>query len=229
MIKIDNLTVRYGKNTVYENFNLDIEERGITCILGESGCGKTTLLNAVAGLIGYDGEITEKSVSYVFQSPRLVPNLTVEGNLKFTGADGESAARMLERAGLKDKMKSYPAQLSGGEAQRVSLVRAFLKKADVLLMDEPFSSLDLKTKISVMEIFKELQTGGERSVVFVTHDIDEALYLADRIIVMRGGSILSDLQNENKGEFGANSPLRETIIKTLLSFADDNFVLGKSN
>lgn len=229
MLKIQNLTVKYGNNTVYENFNLGIEDKGITCILGESGCGKTTLLNAVAGLIGYGGEITEKSVSYVFQTPRLVPNLTVEGNLKFIGADGNCAAHMLERVGMKDKLNAYPAQLSGGEAQRVSLCRAFLKKAEVLLMDEPFSSLDLKTKISVMEIFKELQAEEDRCVIFVTHDIDEALYLADRIIVMRDGSILNDLQNENKGEFGANSPLRETIIKVLLSFADDKFVLAKSN
>ena len=216
MISIKNLTKKYKNLTAYENFNLDIEDNGITCILGESGCGKTTLLNAVAGLIAYGGEITQKSVSYVFQTPRLIPNLTVEGNLKFTGADGDCAAHMLERTGLKDKLKSYPAQLSGGEAQRVSLCRAFLKKSDVLLMDEPFSSLDLKTKLSVMEMFKELQTEEERGVIFVTHDIDEALYLADRIIVMRGGKILKDLQNETKGEFGANSPLREEIIKSLL-------------
>lgn len=221
MLKIRNLTVKYGTNTVYDSFNLDIEERGITCILGESGCGKTTLLNAVAGLISCDGEITKKSVSYVFQTPRLIPNLTVEGNLKFTGADDDCAAHMLERTGLKGKMKSYPAELSGGEAQRVSLCRAFLKKSDILLMDEPFSSLDLKTKLSVMEVFKELQTEEERGVIFVTHDIDEALYLADRIIVMRGGSILKDLQNENKGQFGANSPLRENIINALLNIKSE--------
>ncbi|MDE6690759.1 MAG: ABC transporter ATP-binding protein [Clostridia bacterium] len=229
MISIKNFTKKYNSQTVYENFNLDIEESGVTCILGESGCGKTTLLNAVAGLIKYEGEITKKSASYVFQTPRLVPNLTVENNLRFTGTDGDCTAHMLERTGLKDKMKSYPAELSGGEAQRVSLCRAFLKKADVLLMDEPFSSLDLKTKISVMKVFKELQAEEERGVIFVTHDIDEALYLADRIIVMRGGSILKDLQNESKGEFGANSPLRETIIKALLCFVDDKSVISKSN
>ena len=217
MISIKNLTKKYKNLTVYENFSLDIEERGITCILGESGCGKTTLLNAVAGLTDYEGEITRKSVSYVFQTPRLVPNLTVDGNLKFTGADGDRAARMLKRVGLNDKASSYPSQLSGGEAQRVSLCRAFLKEADFLLMDEPFSSLDLKTKLSAMQLFKVLQEEEGRSTLFVTHDIDEALYLADRIIVMRGGSILKDLQNKNKGEFGANSPLREIIIKTLLN------------
>ncbi|MDE7401202.1 MAG: ABC transporter ATP-binding protein [Clostridia bacterium] len=216
MISIKNLTKKYQDRTVYENFSLDIEESGITCILGESGCGKTTLLNAVAGLIDYEGEITKKSVSYVFQNSRLIPNLTVEGNLKFIGADGESAVKMLEKVGLGDKLNAYPAQLSGGEAQRVSLCRAFLKKSEMLLMDEPFSSLDLKTKLSVMELFKALQAEEGRCTLFVTHDVDEAVFLADRIIVMHGGKVLKDLKNENKGEFGANSPLRETIIKSLL-------------
>lgn len=217
MISIKNFTKKYQDRTVYENFDLDIEESGITCILGESGCGKTTLLNAVAGLIDYEGEITKKSVSYVFQSSRLIPNLTVEGNLKFIGVNGDSATKMLEKVGLGDKLNAYPAQLSGGEAQRVSLVRAFLKKSEVLLMDEPFSSLDLKTKLSVMELFKALQAEEGRCTLFVTHDVDEAVFIADRIIVMHGGKVLTDLQNENKGEFGANSPLRETIIKCLLN------------
>lgn len=217
MISIRNFSKRYKNLTVYENFNLDINEGEITCVLGESGCGKTTLLNAVAGLIDYDGEITKKSVSYVFQTPRLIPNLTVEGNLKFIGAQSDWAAHMLERVWLTNKKSEYPAFLSGGEAQRVSLARAFLKKADLLLMDEPFSSLDLKTKISIMELFKELQNEEGKSVLFVTHDIDEALYLADRIIVLNDGKILNDLQNKSKGQFGANSPLREIIIKALLN------------
>lgn len=217
MISIRNFSKRYKNLTVYENFNLDVNEGEITCVLGESGCGKTTLLNAVAGLIDYDGEITKKSVSYVFQTPRLIPNLTVEDNLKFIGAQSDWAAHMLERVGLTNKKSEYPAFLSGGEAQRVSLARAFLKKADLLLMDEPFSSLDLKTKISIMELFKELQNEEGKSVLFVTHDIDEALFLADRIILLNDGKILNDLQNKSKGQFGANSPLREIIIKALLN------------
>lgn len=217
MIKIENLTVKYGKKTVYENFNLDVGDKKITCILGESGCGKTTLLNAVAGLIKYGGAISPVTVSYVFQSPRLIPYMSVLKNLEVAGAETQAAKTMLERVGLSDKLNAYPQTLSGGEAQRVSLCRAFLKNSDVLLMDEPFSSLDLKTKLSAMELFKELQGEEEKSTLFVTHDIDEALYLADRIIVMRGGEILKDMQNESKGEFGANSHLREEIIKALLN------------
>lgn len=217
MLSIKNFSKSYAGKIVYENFNLDIEEEGVTCILGESGCGKTTLLNAIAGLTDYGGEITKKRVSYVFQTPRLVPNLTVEENLKFIGADGNRVAHMIERVGLQDKNDSYPNTLSGGEAQRVSLVRAFCFQSDILLMDEPFSSLDLKTKLSVMELFKGLCKEEQRGAVFVTHDIDEALYLADRIIVMRDGAVAKDLKNENMGQFGANSPMRETIIKTLLN------------
>lgn len=217
MIKIENLTVNYGKKVVYNNFNLQTEDKKVTCILGESGCGKTTLLNAVAGLIKFGGTISPVTVSYVFQSPRLIPYISVLKNLTVAGAEINAATEMLVKVGLADKSGVYPQTLSGGEAQRVSLCRAFLKNADLLLMDEPFSSLDLKTKISVMEIFKKLQTEEGKSALFVTHDIDEALYLADRIIVMRGGEILKDLKNENKGEFGANSPLRETIISALLN------------
>lgn len=217
MIAIKNFSKSYGAHTVYENFNLDIAEEGVTCILGESGCGKTTLLNAVASLIPYGGEITKKRVSYVFQAPRLIPNLTVIENLKFIGADVKMAAYMLERTGLETKKNAYPNALSGGEAQRVSLCRAFCFPSDILLMDEPFSSLDLKTKLSVMELFKALRKEEGRGAVFVTHDIDEALFLADRIVVLSGGVIAGDFINENKVEFGANSPLREKIIENLLN------------
>ncbi|MDE7257333.1 MAG: ABC transporter ATP-binding protein [Clostridia bacterium] len=217
MIKIENLTVKYGKKVVYNNFSLQTDGNKLTCILGESGCGKTTLLNAVAGLLPYSGTISPVNVSYIFQSPRLIPYITVLKNLTVTGADITVAKEMLEKVGLADKVNVYPQTLSGGEAQRVSLVRAFLKKSEALLMDEPFSSLDLHTKLSVMDIFKQMQAEEERCAVFVTHDIDEALYLADRIIVMRGGAIIKDVENTNKGEFGANSPLREVILKTLLN------------
>lgn len=215
MLKIQNLTVNYGKNVVYNNFNLQIEDGGVTCILGESGCGKTTLLNAVSRLVPFGGEISPVEVSYVFQSPRLIPYISVLKNLTAAGADKDEAAAMLGKVGLGDKAGAYPMQLSGGEAQRVSLARAFLKPADLLLMDEPFSSLDLKTKLSVMDVFVKMREESGGSALFVTHDIDEALYLADRIIVLRGGGIIGDFLNE-KGQFGANSPLREKIIFSLI-------------
>lgn len=216
MFEIKNLSVSYGDNKVYEDFSLTLKEGGITCVLGESGCGKTTLLNAVASLVKYEGQISPARVSYVFQSPRLIPNLTVLKNLTIVGADEQKAADMLRLTGLSDKEKQYPLNLSGGEKQRVALSRAFLYPSDILLMDEPFSSLDLKTKLSVMEVFKSLHMREPRTTLFVTHDIDEALYLADRIVVIKDGKISADFENSEGREFGKSSPLREEIVKTLL-------------
>lgn len=217
MIKIDNLCVNYGSNAVYKNFSLQAQDGAITCILGESGCGKTTLLNAIAGLVSYGGSISPVRTSYVFQSPRLIPFVTVLKNLTLTGAAVEEAEKLLQRVGLAEKAAAYPSQLSGGEAQRVALCRAFLFNSDTLLMDEPFSSLDLKTKLSVMELFVSMHRDEKRCVLFVTHDVDEALYLADRLIVLNGGIVVKDLQNTDKSAYGTNSPLREEIIKGLLS------------
>lgn len=216
MIEIKNLSVTYGKTRVYDNFNLNLEEGKITCILGESGCGKTTLLNAVAGLVTYGGDISPVSVSYVFQSPRLIPYVNILKNLTVTGSTEESAVGMLEKVGLKDKRFAFPSQLSGGEAQRVSLCRAFLKKSDILLMDEPFSSLDYKTKLSVMNLFKTLQSEEGKTTLFVTHDIDEAIYLADRIVVLGKGEAVVDFIAGEKTCFGANSSIREKILNILV-------------
>lgn len=215
-MKIESLSVSYGKTKVYENFNLEIGDSGVTCLLGESGCGKTTILNAIARLIPYTGEITPVKVSYVFQTPRLVPNLTVLDNLTLIGVDENKAKDMLERVGLKEKANAYPKTLSGGEQQRVSLCRAFLRQSDLLLLDEPFSSLDLKTKLAAMDLFKSLQQSSGTGTFFVTHDIDEACYLADRIVVLKGGSVAAEFDNSSRKPFGANSEIRESLIQTLL-------------
>lgn len=217
MIEINNLTVKYGLKTVYDGFNLNVEDGKITCLLGESGCGKTTLLNAVAGLVDFGGSISPVRVSYVFQSPRLIPYITVLKNLTAAGAEAEAAHKMLERVGLGEKAGAYPDFLSGGEAQRVSLCRALLVGSDVLLADEPFSSLDLKTKLSVMELFRNLQREEGRSVLFVTHDVDEAVFLSDRIIVTAEGKILKDFENIPAVGFGENNSLRGEIISALLN------------
>ena len=215
-MKIENLSVSYGKNIVYENFNLEFENSGVTCLLGESGCGKTTVLNAIAGLIAYSGTITPAKISYVFQAPRLVTNLTVLTNLTLIGAEEDKALKMLERVGLSSKINAYPKTLSGGEAQRVALCRAFLHPADLLLLDEPFSSLDLKTKLSAMDLFKSLQSQSGRGALFVTHDIDEACYLSDNIFVLSKGAVTAQFANENRQPFGSNSYLRQKLIQTLI-------------
>lgn len=212
MLEIRNLTKKYGGLTVYENFSIGLEEGKITCILGESGCGKTTLLNCIAGLTGYDGEITKLKCSYVFQTPRLVPNLTVGGNLRLICKDEAAVDGILERVRLTDKKNAYPAALSGGQAQRVSIARAFLFGGEIILMDEPFSSLDLKLKYEITELFKTMQSECGRTALFVTHDADEAVFLADRIIVLNGGRVVFDAPCG-----GDKDELRKRLIAALIA------------
>lgn len=216
MISLKNVCKSYGDTVVYDNFSLDIEEGGVLAVLGESGCGKTTLLNVLAGLTDFKGEVPRLRSSYVFQSPRLVPNLTVKGNLKLIGAAEGEIEEMLSLVGLSGLGGRYPAQLSGGQAQRVALCRAFLFPSELMLLDEPFSSLDLKLKIAVMQVFIKLREARPVTTVFVTHDIDEALYLADRIVVLRGGSICGDIKNARLAQYGGNSAERARLTELLI-------------
>lgn len=192
MLEIKQLTKAYGKTEVYRGLDLSLEAGKITCILGESGSGKTTLLNCIAGLTDYIGQITPVKCSYVFQTPRLVPNLTAEQNLSLVCRDKARVCAMLEVVGLGEKRGAYPKSLSGGQAQRVSLARAFLYESDALLMDEPFSSLDLRLKNEMHSLFLQINSRYRRTVLFVTHDVDEAVKLADRLLVFKGGKIVFD-------------------------------------
>lgn len=208
-MKVENLTKKYGENVVFENFSIDIEEGKITCILGESGSGKTTLLNCIARLTDYSGNIPELKCSYVFQEHRLVPCLTVYKNLSLVCPDDDKIDKILKDLHIDGKRDEYPANLSGGQAQRVSLARALLYGGDIMLLDEPFSSFDLKLKKEVLSQFKALQADLKFTAVFVTHDIDEALELGARIVVIKGGKAVLD------GKISEKS--REEIIYALLS------------
>lgn len=218
MIEIKNLTKKYGATEVYSNFNLALEKGKITCILGESGSGKTTLLNCIAGLTEYCGEIPAVKCSYVFQSPRLVPNLTVKQNLTLVCADEEKVLTMLERVRLQDKKNAYPKTLSGGQAQRVAIARAFLYESEILLMDEPFSSLDLKLKNEMHGLFLQIWRQDKRTVLFVTHDADEAVSLADRLIVLKSGKAVFDAEPQFSAsdELKNKEELRKKLISVLL-------------
>lgn len=213
MIEVKNLTKKYGELTVYENFNLGIEEGKVTCVLGESGCGKTTLLNCIARLTPYDGYITPDRCSYIFQTPRLVPNLTVGGNLKLICKDEGAIDEILEKTRLSDKKNAYPKALSGGQAQRVALARAFLFGGELILMDEPFSSLDLKLKREISDLFLTVLKESGRTALFVTHDAEEALSLSHRIIVLGCGKIIGDFDNEKSDRDG----VRRLLLSALLS------------
>ncbi len=221
MIELRNVTKRYGAQTVYEDFSLSLEEGKITCLLGASGCGKTTLLNMLAGLTPFEGEIVPAGLrcSYIFQQPRLVPNLTVGGNLRLVCKDEERIVWMLARVGLSEKRNAYPAELSGGQAQRVSVARAFLHPAKLFLMDEPFSSLDTALKIRLIGLFCELWREQSPTVVFVTHDAEEACMLAHRVLIFGGeGKIAADIAG---GEtiprgYGEESALKRAVLGALL-------------
>ena len=220
MIEFRNITRRFGALTVYENFSLSVEEGKIACILGASGCGKTTLLNMLAGILPFSGTIEPmQPCSYIFQQPRLVPNLTVFGNLRLVCRDDARIRDMLARVGLADKAAAYPIELSGGQAQRVSVARAFLHPSRLLLMDEPFSSLDTALKIRLMRLFADIWQEERRTVLFVTHDVEEAYMLAHRAIVLRGGKIAADIDcggGPLPRPYGEGASIKGALLAALL-------------
>ena len=200
MIEIKSFTKKYDDLTVYENFSIEIEEGKITAILGASGVGKTTLLNALAGLTDYEGEITGEiaPVSFVFQDDRLLPFATVQKNLEFALGKGDYSQE-LRSVGLEGCEGKLPGQLSGGMARRVALLRAFLRKSKLLLMDEPFGSLDIGVKYRLMNLFLRLWESDKRTTLLVTHNVDEAMYLSHRVVVIGDkGSILLDKPNDGE-------------------------------
>jgi NitT/TauT family transport system ATP-binding protein len=193
MYKVEGLSKRYRDLQVLDDFWLEFPEGRITAILGPSGCGKTTLLNILAGLIRADrGRVCSASqVSYLFQEPRLLPWLTVRNNLALVLQDkivpsglNDRIERYLQATGVEKYQKFYPAQLSGGLRQRVALARAFSYPAPLLLMDEPFKSLDVKTRFRLIADFQHIWEEEPRTVITVTHDLREAAVLGDKIVVL---------------------------------------------
>ncbi len=210
----------YEKQVVFDNLELDVEEGKILCVLGESGGGKTTFLNILAGLTTYEGTVENlpKQVGYIFQEPRLLPNLTVEENLRYVGGTPQKIDELLQKTELSACRNKKPRALSGGEKQRVAIARAFLSDGDTLLLDEPFSSLDTALKIRLAKVFVSLWQEEKKTAVFVTHDIEEACMLAHRVVVLRKGKIVLDLDMDGAlpRAYGENAAAREKILATLL-------------
>jgi len=209
-LSIHRLGKRFGSTLALDDVSLEVEEGTFVCFLGPSGCGKTTLLRCIAGLEIQDmGEIAQngRSISgeppagrdfgIVFQSYALFPNLTVEANIGYglIGRDwprarrDERVADMVALVGLEGQERKYPAQLSGGQQQRVALARALAPKPSLLLLDEPLSALDAKVRERLRREVKELQRRVGVTTVMVTHDQEEALVMADRVVVMNSGRI----------------------------------------
>ena len=210
MIKLKNIVKKYDDKVVFDNFNLEIEKGKILVILGESGSGKTTLLNILSNLTDYLGEVIDNlsPVSYVFQNDRLIKNMTVKENLRLI-YDGVDLTAELEKMGIENAKDLYPKELSAGMSRRVNLLRAILKDAPLMLLDEPTINLDLKNKYSILKILKERQYKAKNTLVFVTHDIEEALLVADRIVVLSNGKITLDKDNVSEKD-------RDIIIQAIL-------------
>ncbi|MDW5299985.1 MAG: ABC transporter ATP-binding protein [Sedimentibacter sp.] len=196
MIRLKNVSKKYDELEILKDFNISIEENKITCLFGCSGVGKTTIANIIAGLIPIDkGEITgtEHAVfSYVFQEPRLLEWYNVYDNIDFVLKDiydndkrKKIVSSYIEMVELTDYKLFMPRALSGGMAQRVSLARAFAYPSNILIMDEPFKGLDVKLKKDMIALFLMLWNVSKRTVLFITHDVDEAVTLSNTIHIIK--------------------------------------------
>ena len=222
MAELKNISKHYGNLQVFNNFSIKFNKNKINCILGPSGCGKTTLLNIIAGLLNPDsGEISEinrDKISYVFQEPRLLPWKTVQGNIEFTLNEkipGDKINELIDKyvklVELDGYEKYYPGQLSNGMKQRVSLARAFSFPSELILMDEPFTGLDYKLKLSLINSFLELWKKDQRTVIYVTHDVDEAIELGDKIFLFSKQPV-KILMTVNRKELIENAKIKKMII-----------------
>jgi len=222
MIKFENITKKYNRNTVIDDFSLNIDAGQLVVFIGPSGCGKTTLLKMInrliqpsSGKIYVNGEDISKidpielrrNIGYVIQSTGLFPHMTIKENLELIpnlkGEDPEAIEKkteeLLELVGLDPKafLHRFPKELSGGQQQRIGVARAFSTNSDIILMDEPFSALDPVTRSSLQEELFNMQKELNKTIIFVTHDMDEAYKIADKICLLKDGEILQYDTPEN--------------------------------
>lgn len=195
-MKVINIEKNYGERKILAGVSFEGEEGKVTVILGESGCGKSTLLGILSNNIkDFSGEIVfdrdiSSGISYIFQEDTLIPWKTVYENIEYVLKDKISASEMrayiekyLKMVNLLEYKDEYPEHLSGGMKRRVGIARAFAYPSDYLFMDEPFEFLDIKTKGEIIEYFKLLQEKNKKTVLFITHDIESALKIGDKIVV----------------------------------------------
>ena len=185
---INNINFKYGSNEIYNNFNIEFQQGKVNCIIGESGCGKTTLLNYISEKL-YD---ENKRIAYVFQEDNLIPWKNIYVNLKIVAKkyfEKSILEKEINNALVKVRLEKYkyfyPRELSGGMRQRINFARALIGNPEVILMDEPFKSLDIKSKNNMIELIKNLKN-TDITIILVTHDINEILMLADVVYYLGG-------------------------------------------
>ena len=215
LLELRGVAKSFGANTVLAPTDLDIAEGAFVSIVGPSGCGKSTLFNIIAGLLGPDaGSVSLESrdivgatghVGYMLQKDLLVPWRSVEDNItmaarltrRVTEEDRREARAVASRYGLGEFLDHYPKALSGGMRQRVAFMRTLVTHQKLLLLDEPFGALDAQTRLDMQRWLLDVWRETGRTVLFITHDVDESIFLSDRILVMspRPGRVVADLAN----------------------------------
>ena len=230
ILEVRNVSFGYDEREIISNINLELRDNELVSLLGVSGSGKSTLFNIIAGLLKpdagkviYRGEdITGKSgiISYSFQKDLLLPYMTIEENValpllikKEKKADAlVKANEMLKEFKLDAYAKKYPKELSGGMRQRIALLRTYLFSKDVSLLDEPFSALDAITKDEMHDWYMNMRRKYKTSTIFITHDVDEAILLSDRIYILGDGSIKTEIKIETS--------VRDNSFKLTKEFLD---------
>jgi sulfonate transport system ATP-binding protein len=224
-VRLKAVSRRFDKRAIISELELEIRAGEFVALLGASGSGKTTLLRLLAGIDAPDeGEVwVPEARTVVFQEPRLVQSLKVWRNV-VVGLSGEAAQReraqaALAEVGLNTHVDNWPVTLSGGEAQRVALARALVRQPDLLLLDEPFASLDALTRLKMQQLVRELCLKHSPATLLVTHDVDEAIVLADRILVLSHGRISFDkavnMPHPRHAASHAFATLRDTLLSEL--------------
>jgi sulfonate transport system ATP-binding protein len=221
-----------------ERFSAEIRLGEIVAVIGGSGCGKSTLLRAIAGLDpATSGTVTldheaitapHEKIGIIFQEPRLLPWLSVADNIGFGLSERPAAerraevGRALDRVGLADKARAWPRELSGGQAQRVAIARALVPQPEVLLLDEPFSALDAFTRRDLQDHLLDLWADARPTLVMVTHDVEEAVMLADRVLVMRPrpGRLFADVTVNLARPRDRNAQLFDQVRRRVLTALD---------
>ncbi|MFE9453892.1 ABC transporter ATP-binding protein [Streptomyces sp. NPDC006739] len=221
---VENVVRRFGDRVVLDRLDLTIADEELVVLLGPSGCGKSTLLRLLAGLDRPDGGRVEVPArrAIVFQADRLLPWQRVLRNVTL-GLHGPDADRraldVLAEVGLQDREKAWPKELSGGEAQRVSLARALVSEPELVLLDEPFAALDAITRLRMHDLVRALRSKHHAAMLLVTHDVDEAIALADRVVVMSDGRIgtshLVELSAADREASIAREELRSALLADL--------------